>query len=262
MSDCKECGEECPSDEFLRRHLRRHKITSQEYTLKWMYDGKVPYCRCGCGQETSWNVALKAYAEFVLGHHAWGRKKSEEEKKAIGKANSINMTRYMIEHPEHAKEKGRQLRSTWTPEREANRIEASKRASANLTNEQRQFFREHALRLLEVGLIGPQAPFKTQWMHNPFTGQDEYMHSSWESAFLQRCIEQGFPVTKKHDIRISYTDPNGVERTYVPDFVGLESPVIFEVKGRRDETVDLKEAACREWCEENGYELFMIEEKP
>lgn len=259
MPDCKECGEECPSDEFLRRHIRRHKMTAQEYALKWVYDGKVPLCKCGCGQETSWNVALKAYAEFVLGHHAWGRKKSEEEKKAIGKANSINMTRYMSEHPEVAKLRNKQMLAAHTPEMTIRRLESTRRAYTNLSVEQRQKFRDHALRLLEAGLIGPQAPFKTQWMHNPFTDQDEYMHSSWESAFLQRCIEQDFPVTKKHDIRISYTDPNGVERTYVPDFVGLESPVIFEVKGRRDETVDLKETACREWCEQHGYELVMIE---
>jgi hypothetical protein len=140
-----------------------------------------------------------------------------------------------------------------------NLSDGQKRGWQNEERKERQ--RAHALRLLDAGLIGPQAPFKAEWVDNPFTGQKEYMHSSWETAFLQRCIQDDFPVTKRHDIRISYIDPNGIDREYIPDFVGLESPVLFEVKGRRDEVVDIKEKACLEWCEKNGYELVMIEEK-
>lgn len=260
MPECKECGEECSSDEFLRRHVRRHKMTAQEYSLKWVYDGKVPLCKCGCGKETSWNNARKAYAEFVLGHHAWGRKKSDEEKRAIGAANSVNMTRFMTEHPEYAKEKGRQLRSTWTPEKEANRIAATRRAYANLTSEQRQRFRDHALRLLDEGLIGPQAPFKTEWVVNPFTERKEYMHSSWETSFLDRCIKEGYPVSKTHDLRIPYMAHDGSEHVYVPDFVALEDKVVFEIKGLMRENDDAKLQALDEWADRNGYEVVVVSE--
>lgn len=259
---CKICDRGCIDAEFLRRHVSKsHKITAEQYTLKYELDGNIPFCKCGCGQHVTWYKPTQKFNDFIHGHHAFVRQKSEDEKRRMGEKNSVNMKRYMTEHPEIAKEKGRQLRSTWTPEREARRIEATRRAYANLTPEQRQKFRDHALRLLEAGLIGPQAPFKTEWIHNPFTGQDEFMHSSWETAFLQKCIEQDFPVTKKHDIRIPYVDPNGIERTYIPDFVGLKCPILFEVKGRRDETVNAKEAACLQWCEANCYELVMVEEK-
>lgn len=261
MVDCKECQNEYPSDEFLRRHVKKHKMTFQEYALKWIYEGKIPNCKCGCGKETSWNVALKAYAEFVLGHHAYGRKKSDEEREAIGKANSINMTRYMAENPEIAKEKGKQLRSTWTPEVEARRIEATREAYRNLTDEQRKKFSDHAIRLLELGKIGPQAPYRAEWVLNPFTNKQEYMHSSWETLFLERCVSVGVPVTKSHSIRISYTGPDSKTHDYVPDFITTDDwpdRILFEVKGQEDEWDVLKEIAGRDWCTQNNFQYVKI----
>lgn len=259
---CKICDKECVDMNFLRRHIAKsHKTTTEQYTLKYELDGKIPLCMCGCGQHTTWYKPTQKFNDFIHGHHAYGRKKSEEEKKAIGQTNSQNMTRYMAEHPEIAKARNQQMCAAHTPEIEARRLESTRRAYANLTTEQRQKFRDHAFRLLDAGLIGPQAPYKAEWVDNPFTNQQEYMHSSWETAFLQRCIKESFPVTKKHDIRIAYTDPNRIERVYIPDFVGLEQPILFEIKGHRDEVVDTKEKACLEWCEKNGFELVMIEKK-
>lgn len=118
---------------------------------------------------------------------------------------------------------------------------------------------ERAIVQLELGQIGPQAPYKAQWMTNPFTGRDEYMHSSWETAFLEHCIQHQYPVTKKHDLRIPYVDSEGVERTYVPDFIGLEEKIVFEVKGQVDVNVGLKQAALDAWSTINGYETVFVD---
>lgn len=78
-------------------------MTAQEYSLKWDHDNIVPKCKCGCGKDTTWNVASKAYITYILGHHAQFGKKSDEEKRKIGNANRINMKRYMQENPDVAK---------------------------------------------------------------------------------------------------------------------------------------------------------------
>jgi hypothetical protein len=143
---CRECGDVFNDAEQLRRHLRKHSMTTQEYSLKWVYDNTVPLCKCGCGQQTSWNVALKAYAEHVQGHHAWGRQKSDDEKRRIGEKNSIHMKRYMQENPDVASLRGTQLRSTWTPEKEANRVERTKQAYAAMSPEDKQGFSDRTAR--------------------------------------------------------------------------------------------------------------------
>lgn len=87
------------------------------------------------------------------------------------------------------------------------------------------------------------------------------MHSSWERVFLEECIANDVPVTKSHSIRIPYVDPAGVERQYVPDFIttdDCQERLMFEVKGLRDESTNAKDAAARQWCQENGYEFVVI----
>lgn len=115
----------------------------------------------------------------------------------------------------------------------------------------RRVWSERACDLLEQGKIGPQAPYKAEWKLNPFTGREEYMHSSWETRFLDECVERGIPVTKQHGIRIPYVDPNGLERMYIPDFITLDSRVIYEVKGYETEVDREKWRATLRWCLDN-----------
>lgn len=117
---------------------------------------------------------------------------------------------------------------------------------------------ERAIILLEQGKIGPQAPYKAEWKLNPFTGKEEYMHSSWESRFLDECVEQNVPVTKQHGVRIAYTDPNGLERTYIPDFLTLDGKTLYEVKGYETETDREKWHATMSWCLANDAHLEVI----
>lgn len=198
MIDCKECGVNCPSEEFLRRHVKKHKMTSQEYTLKWVHDGKVPLCKCGCSQETSWNVALKAYAEFVLGHHAWGRKKSEEEKRAIGDANSVNMTRYMAKHPEYARKKVDAMNASQTDETERKRIEATKNAYANMSAEDKQKFSDHAKELWtrDDGNLMKEARLKAAetFKERSLAGEYDFIsrNEKISESVTRRYLEGGF----------------------------------------------------------------------
>lgn len=255
---CKECSEVFNDAEQVRRHLRKHGMTFQQYSLRWNYNGMEPTCKCECGQKTSWNVASKGYAEFALGHHAWGRKKSDDEKRRIGEKNSVNMKQYMKEHPEVAKLKGAQLTTGNTVESKTLAIRNMKRfwsSDSVLIRQRRDEASLHAVVLLEENKIGPRAPFKQMWVDNPFTGKTEYMHSSWETAFLMRCIKEGYPVMKDHGIVIDYQQDDGTWHRYLPDFKSLEENVLFEVKGNMTVNDELKFTA----AQKSGYEVVLVQ---
>ena len=84
------------------------------------------------------------------------------------------------------------------------------------------------------------------------------MHSSWETRFLDSCIELSIPVTKQHGIRIPYVDPNGVERTYVPDFITLDGKTLYEVKGYASPVDREKWRATMTWCLQNDAHLEVV----
>jgi len=98
IDKCRVCG-----DEFRRvsRHVTEsHALTLEEYFVKFFHDGKHPVCQCGCGTNVSLNKSPgKGFLDFVHGHHAKGRKKSDEEKRKIGEKNSRNMIEFYEKNP-------------------------------------------------------------------------------------------------------------------------------------------------------------------
>ena len=102
---CLECNQTFESSEFIRRHVKCHGVTFEQYVLKHVHAGIRPKCGCGCGGEPAWNVALKRYATFVHGHHAVGHVVSLETRAKIGAANSTKMREYMTQHPDVAKKR-------------------------------------------------------------------------------------------------------------------------------------------------------------
>lgn len=251
---CKECSEVFNDPEQVRRHLRKHGMTFQQYSLRWHYNGVEPTCKCGCGQKTAWNVASKGYAEFVLGHHAWGRKKSDDEKRRIGEKNAANIKRYMQEHPDVAREKAWKMTvAGMNDESNRKRAESSKRfwsSDSELTHQRRKEASDRAIILLEQNKIGPHAPFRVEQKHNPFTGNEEWMHSSYESAFLDECIKFNTPVTKVHDLVVPYVALDGTNHQYVPDFIDMDDNTVIEVKGYLSETDVIKLNALVSWAQD------------
>lgn len=253
---CKECSKEFDTAEQVRRHVRSHGTTYQKYVLKWKYDGISPKCRCGCGEETSWNVQLKDFAEHVLGHHAWGRKKSDDEKRRIGEKNSINMKRYLKENPDIAKQRIDHARSLITPESEARRIETLHNTYASMSEQQKKEFSDHGKALWQSGImdaarVKAAETFKQrningeydftqrnenlsksisqkyldggfEWSKGKYTStktnKECYYRSSWELTYMQSLDSDVDVVSWESEfVRIPYKlDDNN--RFYVPDF--------------------------------------------
>jgi hypothetical protein len=117
----------------------------------------------------------------------------------------------------------------------------------------RQEASARAVQLLAENKLGPHAPFKRETLISPWTGEEERMHSSWESAFYQACVSRQYHVTKNHGIQIPYTHPDGTTRTYIPDFYGFEDRTLYEVKGRHDAVDQAKWDAAKAFCEKRNW---------
>jgi hypothetical protein len=162
------------------------------------------------------------------------------------------MIEFLEKNPEIAIARSKQLISGITPEvRKRSAKTNAKNWKKTESAGKRKIQSDRAIDLLEQGKIGPQAPYKAEWKLNPFTGKEEYMHSSWETRFLDECIERDMPVTKQHSIRIPYFDPNGLERVYIPDFLTLDGKTVYEIKGYETDNDREKWRALMAWCLEN-----------
>jgi hypothetical protein len=137
--------------EALRRHIRSHGYSLQEYTLKWKWEETRPHCVCGCGSFTNWNVASKDYARYADGHggkSTLGRKRTEAEKLAIGSKNHINSKQWCDENPDKMMEKiALMLKANEKPENIEKRLTAVREAYRNMTSEKRNWWSEHYKKL-------------------------------------------------------------------------------------------------------------------
>jgi hypothetical protein len=111
---------------------------------------------------------------------------------------------------------------------------------------------------LSENKIGPQASFKRETIVNPWTGEDEFMHSSRESIFFRSCINRQYEVTKNHGITIPYQHQDGTMRNYIPDFFGREDKALYEMKGRHDAVDQTKWAAAKAFCEKRNWWFVMM----
>ena len=167
------------------------------------------------------------------------------------------MKRYLRQSPDVAMKQIKRMYAAISPEvrKRQGKTNAENWKKPHMAK-QRKRASDRAITLLEQNKIGPQAPFKAEYKFNPFSDKEEWMHSSWESAFLDACIEENIPVTKAHSIRIDYTDTHGIDRQYVPDFKG--EGVLFEVKGREKQDDLLKYRAAEGWCNEHDMEFVVF----
>ncbi len=249
MKNCKICDK---SFVRLASHVSSaHGVTYEAYLLVHEHSGVNPKCECGCGQDTTFSRSQgMRFLRYIHGHSARIEGRLTEESKArIGAKNRENVERFYRENRDKALSQAALMRSHVTADV---RKRSAKTNAENWKRPEsaakRKIQSDRAIDLLEQGKIGPQAPYKAEWKLNPFTGREEYMHSSWETRFLDESVERGIPVTKQHGIRIPYTDPNGLERIYIPDFLSLDGKTLYEIKGYETDTDREKWRATMTWC--------------
>jgi len=200
--------------------------------------------------ELSPNFGQRRTAEQLKNYSEGSRKRWERHGEKL---------RAMMQTPEYKHSQTIAQRKSWenSPDRRIKTAFSVRRfwsSDSELTKHRRREASDRAIALLEENKIGPRAPFKQMWVDNPFTGKEEFMHSSWETGFLMRCIHEGYPVTKAHGIVIDYQQADGSWHRYLPDFKSIEENVLFEVKGNLTENDELKLRA----AEALGYEVVLV----
>lgn len=278
---CLECGDlVANSNNVLARHVRKnHSLEWPDYEIKHFHGGEAPKCKCGCGKYLKWKKG--GFANFVDGHATRGennpmfgrrgedspnkgKKRTSEMKRKYSKAAQTrwldpnDLRREIMASEEYRENMSVSVKEAFKNEEVKQRQIDGMRKWWKDNPELRAVYSQRACDLLEQGKIGPQAPYKTEWKMNPFTGKEEYMHSSWETRFLDTCIELDTPVTKQHGIRIPYVDPNGIEHVYIPDFLTLDGKTLYEIKGHKTATDRKKWQATMKWCLDNDAHLEVV----
>jgi hypothetical protein len=71
--NCLLCQYFCINRRSLGNHLNRtHNISTNEYILKFMFDDKIPLCKCGCNTEVNWHKSKYKYNDYISGHNDSG----------------------------------------------------------------------------------------------------------------------------------------------------------------------------------------------
>jgi hypothetical protein len=282
MITCKECGCECSAQNALGYHLRTHGLKYPDYVVKHEHGGIWPTCSCGTRLEhkkggftrfCSKSCAAAGSNNPMAGKTGdkspnYGLKRTKEQLKHYSEGAKKrwqihgNKLREMMQTPEYreANSAGQKQSYIKNPDLKRIRSESVHRfwAESLLAPVLREEASQRAIKLLLENKIGPQAPFKRETLINPWTGEEEHMHSSWESIFFQSCISRRYEVTKNHGITIPYRHPDGTTRNYIPDFFGREDRVLYEMKGRHDEVDEAKWLAAQEYCDRMGWGFVVM----
>ena len=281
MITCKECGYECSAQNALGYHLRSHGLTYAEYVVKHEYDNVWPHCHCriklpykkgGFSRFCSKSCAFSGTNNPMSGKTGdkspiFGLKRTEEQLKNYSEGAKKrweihgDKLRDMMNTTSYKNSQSLANKKSYATTDRAKKISKSVNrfwAESPLAPILREEASQRAIALLAENKIGPRAPFKRETLISPWTGEEEHMHSSWESIFFQSCIARQYEVTKNHGIVIPYKHPNGTQRNYIPDFYACEDRTLYEVKGRHDEVDDAKWLAARKYCDRIGWGFVVM----
>ena len=286
MITCKECGHECSAHNALGYHLRSHGLSYPDYIVKHEYNGNWPHCNCGIklpykkggfSRFCSRSCAMKGTNNPMSGKTGskspiYGLKRTPEQLKNYSEGakkrwkNHGQKLRDMMKTKKYRRSNSEGQINSYikNPDLKRIRSEGVHRfwSESPLAPALREQASQRAIKLQQENKIGPQAPFKREILISPWTGEEELMHSSWESIFFQSCIARQYQVTKNHGIVIPYDHPDGITRNYIPDFFGREDKILYEVKGRHDEVDEAKWNAARKYCAKKGWEFVVMLSPP
>lgn len=281
MITCKECGYECTAQNALGYHLRSHSLSYPYYIVKHEHNGEWPKCCCGeklvykkggfprfCSKScaaSGTNNAMSGRSGDKSPNYGLKRTASQLENYSKGAKKRWEIygekIREMMKTDEYRKMQSLANKKSYATSDRAKRTSESVNrfwAESPLAPILREEASQRAIKLLAENKIGPHAPFKQETLISPWTGEEERMHSSWESIFFQSCIARQYEVTKNHGIVIPYKHPNGTLRNYIPDFYACEDRTLYEVKGRHDEVDDAKWLAARKYCDRIGWGFVVM----
>jgi len=280
---CLECKKlVANSNNVLAMHLKKeHNIEYKDYVIKYEYNGAHPLCKCGCGEKVRFTKG--GFRIFLKGHDGRGENNAMYGKKGKNSPNfgkirtEEHRVKYSISRKkdweenydeiynkifteEYKTNMSTKMKEMWENDDGSLKEKFSKKTKENYEKypHLREMSSFHAIKLLDQNKIGPSAPYKTGYYYNRYYEREEYYHSSWEEIFYIECENQDIPVTKNHKIVIPYTDKEGKNRNFKPDFLNELHNEIYEIKGGLDQNINEKIEASKQWAKENNFNFIVL----
>ncbi len=110
---CKIDGKKCASERHLSYHIRlNHRLTKREYIIKYIFEGNLPTCKCGCGQQVKIKNQYPYHSEYVSGHNIYethlGSKRSSTSRRKMSKSAIARVRREESTFHNHGPSKAEQ----------------------------------------------------------------------------------------------------------------------------------------------------------
>ena len=115
---------------------------------------------------------------------------------------------------------------------------------------------------IQTGVITPC--ITNTWTRKTTCIQGKKFRSTFEGIFYTRRVLEMHEPIEYETLRIKYVNPDGIEKTYIVDFVDHTSKVAYEIKPKSlvdSESNSLKRNALLEWCNLNSYTYKEITEE-
>jgi hypothetical protein len=90
---------------------------------------------------------------------------------------------------------------------------------------------EHRNKIIEFKKLGNFKFVKLFPVYSKYENSELYVQGTWEKKYAEWLNKSNVLWTKKHDLRIRYTDDSGIKRYYHPDFYLPEINEYIEIKG-------------------------------
>ena len=259
MSKCNLCNQTFDSEIKLSKHIQHsHKLKKTEYLIQTKYNGIVPLCGCGCGQETRYEPSQLDFCKFIGGHHSrleghWGDLKSEKRVNGIKKTRKEKFASGEYDHIKDSirnrdgVELGKKISKTKQENPYKHTPETLKQMSISRTGKKHSQFTKDKMSDSAIKNIIKSGKVKRSKLEYKFETLLELLEVQYNHSFYIPSIK------KIYDF-------------YLPDY-----NLLIEVDGDfwHCNPINYPEPTCRtqeiniindkfknEWAEENGYKLL------
>lgn len=228
MERCRLCEKECKSTNSLMKHVN---AAHEEYDKKRYYNEFIRANEegtCPCGKETTFRDVGRGYLKFCS-HSCYARDKNTREKmseRAKGKKQSLETIQKRITNTDQAK-KEEQRRLTCI----------ARYGVENAISIPGSKDKVRATCIAKYGVRSAAQRSRSthgKWKTVVIEGK-KFRVQGYEDVFLERSLEFGFPQEsltqgKNNCPTIPWTDSNGIERVYFPDFFVRDRNLLIEIK--------------------------------
>jgi len=90
---------------------------------------------------------------------------------------------------------------------------------------------EHRNKIIQLKKLSNFKFVKLYSVFSKYENTEILVQGTWEKKYAEWLNEKQIHWTKKHELRISYVDDNGIQRYYHPDFYLPDTNMYIEIKG-------------------------------